>query len=98
MWCIKPQAPGSRTTHNSLSPCGAPAPDWRTVVRVARPPAWWFLCTRHHYTRNRIRAMTPPGPPETFASRLAHDTGIWLIITASLFILLGIWAIIEPVF
>jgi uncharacterized membrane protein HdeD (DUF308 family) len=42
--------------------------------------------------------MTPPDPIETFGGRLAHEAGLWLIITACLFILLGIWAIIEPVF
>jgi uncharacterized membrane protein HdeD (DUF308 family) len=40
--------------------------------------------------------MTLPDRIETFASRLAHDTGVWLIVTACLFIALGIYAIIEP--
>jgi uncharacterized membrane protein HdeD (DUF308 family) len=41
--------------------------------------------------------MTPPDRIDTFASRFAHDTGVWLIVTACLFVLLGIYAIIEPV-
>jgi len=41
--------------------------------------------------------MTPPDRIETFASRLSRDTGVWLIVTACFFILLGIYAIIEPV-
>ena len=41
--------------------------------------------------------MTPPDRIETFSSRLADDTGVSLIVTACLFILLGIYAIVEPV-
>jgi uncharacterized membrane protein HdeD (DUF308 family) len=41
--------------------------------------------------------MTPPDRIDTFVSRFTHDTGVWLIVTACLFILLGIYAIIEPV-
>ena len=40
--------------------------------------------------------MTPPDRIETFTSRLTHDTGVWLIVTACFFILLGMYAIIEP--
>ena len=40
--------------------------------------------------------MTPPDRINTFSSDLADDTGVWLIITACLFILLGLFAIIEP--
>jgi len=40
--------------------------------------------------------MTPPDRIETFGSRFAHDAGVWLIVTACLFILLGLFAIIEP--
>jgi uncharacterized membrane protein HdeD (DUF308 family) len=40
--------------------------------------------------------MTPPDRIDTFSSDFADDTGVWLIITACLFILLGLFAIIEP--
>jgi uncharacterized membrane protein HdeD (DUF308 family) len=40
--------------------------------------------------------MTPPDRIDTFSSRFAHDAGVWLIVTACLFILLGVFAIIEP--
>ena len=40
--------------------------------------------------------MTPPDRIDTFGSRFTHDAGIWLIVTACLFVLLGIYAIIEP--
>jgi uncharacterized membrane protein HdeD (DUF308 family) len=42
--------------------------------------------------------MTPPARIDTFGSRFAHDAGIWLIVSACLFVLLGIYAIIEPFF
>ena len=41
--------------------------------------------------------MTPPDRIETFTSRFAHDAGAWLIVTAFLFMLLGLFAVIEPV-
>ena len=41
--------------------------------------------------------MTPPDRINTLTSRFADDTGVWLIITACLFILLGLFAIVEPV-
>lgn len=41
--------------------------------------------------------MTAPDRIETFSSRFAHDAGVWLIVTACLFILLGLFAIIEPI-
>jgi uncharacterized membrane protein HdeD (DUF308 family) len=41
--------------------------------------------------------MTPPDRIDTFSSDFADDTGVWLIITACLFILLGLFAIVEPV-
>ena len=40
--------------------------------------------------------MTPPDRIETFSSRFAHDAGIWLIVTACLFLLLGVFAVVEP--
>jgi uncharacterized membrane protein HdeD (DUF308 family) len=40
--------------------------------------------------------MTPPARIDTFGSRFAHDAGIWLVVSACLFVLLGIYAIIEP--
>src|SRR5262245_16041052 len=40
--------------------------------------------------------MTSPGRIDTFSSDFADDTGVGLIITACLFILLGVFAIIEP--
>ena len=40
--------------------------------------------------------MNPPDRIGTFASRFAHDAGVWLIVTACLFILLGVLAIAEP--
>jgi uncharacterized membrane protein HdeD (DUF308 family) len=41
--------------------------------------------------------MTPPDRIDTFGSRFTHDAGIWLIVTACLFALLGLFAIIDPV-
>ena len=41
--------------------------------------------------------MTPPDRIDTFGSRFAHDAGVWLIVTACLFILLGLFAVIEPI-
>ena len=41
--------------------------------------------------------MTPPVRIDTFGSRFAHDAGVWLIVTACLFMLLGLFAVIEPV-
>jgi len=40
--------------------------------------------------------MTGSDRIHTFADRIAHDAGVWLIATAVLFILLGIFAIVEP--
>src|SRR5262245_38499488 len=40
--------------------------------------------------------MTPPDRIDTFTSRFMDDGGIWLIFTACLFVLLGIYAIAEP--
>jgi uncharacterized membrane protein HdeD (DUF308 family) len=40
--------------------------------------------------------MTPPDRIDTLASRFAHDAGVWLIVTACLFVLLGVLAIAEP--
>jgi len=40
--------------------------------------------------------MTPPDRIDTFGSRFAHDAGTWLIVSACLFVLLGIYAIVEP--
>jgi len=41
--------------------------------------------------------MTPPDRIDTFGSRFAHDAGVWLILTACVFLLLGLFAFIEPV-
>jgi len=40
--------------------------------------------------------MTPPDRIDTFGSRFTHDAGIWLIVSACLFVVLGIYAIVEP--
>src|SRR5262245_23713327 len=40
--------------------------------------------------------MTPPDRIDTFGSRFAHDAGVWLIVTACLFMLLGLFALVEP--
>jgi uncharacterized membrane protein HdeD (DUF308 family) len=40
--------------------------------------------------------MTSPDRIDTFSSRFARDAGAWLIVTACLFILLGVFAIVEP--
>jgi len=41
--------------------------------------------------------MTPPDRLEPFATRVARDVRGWLMFTAFLFVLLGIYAIIAPV-
>ncbi len=40
--------------------------------------------------------MTPPDQIDTFGGRLAHDAGVRLMVTACLFVLLGLFAGIEP--
>jgi len=40
--------------------------------------------------------MAPPDRIDTFAGRLTDDGGVWLIVTACLFVLLGVYAIAEP--
>jgi uncharacterized membrane protein HdeD (DUF308 family) len=52
---------------------------------------------RHQWTRTGNGTMTPPDRIDTFGSRFAHDAGVWLIVTACLFILLGLFAVIEPI-
>jgi uncharacterized membrane protein HdeD (DUF308 family) len=40
--------------------------------------------------------MTSPARIDTFSSSVADDTGDWLIVTACLFVMLGLYAILEP--
>lgn len=40
--------------------------------------------------------MTPSARIDTFSSPVADDTGDWLIVTACLFVMLGLYAIMEP--
>jgi len=40
--------------------------------------------------------MTPPDRIHTFSSHFADNAGVWLFVTACLFALLGLYAIVEP--
>jgi uncharacterized membrane protein HdeD (DUF308 family) len=42
------------------------------------------------------RVMTQRDLTDSFGGRLVRDAGVWLIVTACLFILLGLYAILEP--
>ena len=59
-------------------------------------PAWWRPCTIEEWNCKGHEVMTGSDRIHTFADRIAHDAGVWLIGTAVLFILLGIFAIVEP--
>jgi uncharacterized membrane protein HdeD (DUF308 family) len=52
----------------------------------------------HRYPLNvqEDRVMTQRDFTDSFGGRLARHAGVWLIVTACLFILLGLFAILEP--
>jgi uncharacterized membrane protein HdeD (DUF308 family) len=51
---------------------------------------------RHSLNVQEDRVMTQRDFTDSFGGRLARDAGVWLIVTACLFILLGLFAILEP--
>jgi uncharacterized membrane protein HdeD (DUF308 family) len=73
------------------------AGDSRPHCSPARDTGVVVPLQRHQWTRTGNGTMTPPDRIDTFGSRFAHDAGVWLIVTACLFILLGLFAVIEPI-
>lgn len=70
-------------------------PNERIAAQDRHHP-WLRPCTIDEWNCKGNHAMTGSDRIHTFADRIAHDAGISLIVTAVLFILLGIAAIVEP--